>query len=65
MCISDDLINFWEKIISNKMADREHFEKMADQNAYGCDILFAISWIEIRIICNGSLGISNDPINLC
>ena len=25
--ISDDLINFWEKIIKNKMADGRHFEK--------------------------------------
>ena len=25
--ISDDLINFWEEFIQNKMANRRHFEK--------------------------------------
>ena len=30
MCILDNLISFWEKIIKNKIADRERFENMAD-----------------------------------
>ena len=33
--ISDDLINFWEKIIKNKMADGGHLEKMVAQKACG------------------------------
>ena len=37
--ISDDLINFWEEFIKNKMGDRGHFEKMAAQKACGRDIL--------------------------
>ena len=43
MCISDDLLNFWEKIIKNNMADGGHFEKMTDQKASGCDILCSSS----------------------
>ena len=27
--ISNDLINFWEELIKNKMSDEGHFEKIA------------------------------------
>ena len=37
--ISDDLINFCEAFIENKMADRGHFKEMATQKACGLDIL--------------------------
>ena len=37
--ISDDLINFWEEFIKNKMADGMHFEKMSAQKVCGRDIL--------------------------
>ena len=37
--ISDDLINFWEEFIKNKMGDGGHFEKMAAQKACEHDIL--------------------------
>ena len=47
LSISDDLNNFWEKIILNEMDDGEHFEKMAYQNACGRDILWTIGWIAI------------------
>ena len=36
--ISDDLINFWEEFIKNKMADGGHFKKMAAQKACERDI---------------------------
>ena len=36
--ISDDLINFLEEIIKNKMADGGHFGKMAVQKVCGRDI---------------------------
>ena len=42
--ISDDLINFWEEPIKNKMADGGHFEKKATRRACGRDIF-----------CSGSL----------
>ena len=38
--ISDDLINFCEAFIKNKMADRGHFKEMATQKACGFDILW-------------------------
>ena len=37
--ISDDLINFWEESIKNKMADGGHFEKIVTRRAFGSDIL--------------------------
>ena len=37
--ISDDLINFWEDSIQNKMADGGHFEKIATRRACGRYIL--------------------------
>ena len=36
---SNDLINFWEESIGNKMANEGHFEKIATCKACGCDIL--------------------------
>ena len=33
--ISDDLIDFWEKSIENKMADGGHFEKIATEELVG------------------------------
>ena len=49
MCISDNLINFWEKIIRNKMLEGGLFENMADQKASGRDILWAIGWIAFNL----------------
>ena len=36
--ISDDLINFWEEFIENKMADGGHLEQMVAQKICWCDI---------------------------
>ena len=46
--ISDDLINFCEESIKNKMADVSHFEKMAAQTACGCNILWTVGWIPFK-----------------
>ena len=46
--ISDDLINFWEESIKNKMADGGHFEKIATRKACGRDILWNICWIAFK-----------------
>ena len=39
---SDDLINFCEKIIKNKIPDGVHFEKMAAWKTSGRDVLWAV-----------------------
>ena len=37
--ISDDLINFWEELNKNKMADGGHFQKMSAQKACRRDFI--------------------------
>ena len=43
--ISDDLLNFWEEFINNKIANGGYFEKIAAPKACGRDILWTVVWI--------------------
>ena len=59
--ISDDLINFWEESIKNKMANGRHFEKIATRRACGRDILWTIGWIAFKFY---AVVLSPCPIRL-
>ena len=48
LVISDDLINFWEKVIKSKMADRGYLKNMAAQKVCGRDILWNVGWIAFK-----------------
>ena len=63
LCISDDLFNFWEKIMWNEMAGGENFEKMADQKALWAWYLMNCELDRAQIWCGGSTFISDDLVN--
>ena len=48
LIISDDLINFEEESIKNKMAIGGHLNKIATWKACGHDILWAYGWITFK-----------------
>ena len=48
MGICDDLINFWDEFIKNKMADGGHFEKISAQNACERDIIWTVNRIAFK-----------------
>ena len=60
--ISDDLINFWEKNIKNKMADGEHLKTWPTKK-FVAWYLMSRYLDRIQVLCSGFLGISNDLIN--
>ena len=64
MGISDDLINFWEESIKNKMPDGGHFEKkIATRKTCGCDILRTVGWIAFQFDAVVLYSIYIDLIN--